>query len=75
MHKIYIFLLVLFCGFVSQAQVEQQAQDTIKNKFSIGKVQLKDTQSILSAYTYDQLLTGTFIPIRLMGSLSIILLF
>ena len=53
MHKIYIFLLVLFCGFVSQAQVEQQAQDTIKNKFSIGKVQLKDTQSILSAYTYD----------------------
>ncbi|RKS95209.1 protein involved in gliding motility SprA [Flavobacterium limicola] len=53
MHKIYIFLLVLFCGFVSQAQVGQQAQDTIKNKYSIGKVQLKDSQSILSAYTYD----------------------
>ena len=53
MHKIYIFLLVLFCGIASQAQVEHQAQDTIKNKFSIGKVQLKDTQSILSAYTYD----------------------
>ena len=53
MLKIYIFLLILFCGFASQAQVKQQAQDTIKNKFSVGKVQLKDTKSILSAYTYD----------------------
>jgi cell surface protein SprA len=53
MHKICIFLLVLFCGFVSQAQVKEAAQDTVKTGFSIGKVQLKDPQSILSAYTYD----------------------
>ena len=53
MHKICIFLLVLFCGFVSQAQVKQEAQDTVKTGFSIGKLQLKNPQSILSAYTYD----------------------
>ncbi|TDE05245.1 cell surface protein SprA [Flavobacterium sandaracinum] len=53
MHKICIFLLVLFCGFVSQAQVEQKAQDTVKTGFSLGKLQLKNPQSILSAYTYD----------------------
>jgi len=53
MHKIYIFLLVLFCGFVSQAQVKPTVQDTVKTGFSVGKVQLKDPASILSAYTYD----------------------
>jgi cell surface protein SprA len=53
MHKICIFLLVIFCGFVSQAQVAPVAQDTIKTGFSTGKVQLKDPQSVLSAYTYD----------------------
>ena len=53
MHKICIFLLVLFCGFVSQAQVEQVVQDTTKNGFSKGKIQLKNPKSIISAYTYD----------------------
>lgn len=53
MRKICIFLLVSFCGFVSRAQVNQQAQDTIKTGFSVGKIQIKDPQSILSAYTYD----------------------
>ncbi|MBC7748701.1 MAG: cell surface protein SprA, partial [Methylotenera sp.] len=53
MHKIFIFLLVLFCGFVSQAQVARVAQDTVKTGFSLGKLQLKNPQSILSAYTYD----------------------
>ncbi|MFV8345080.1 cell surface protein SprA [Flavobacterium sp. ZB4P13] len=53
MHKICIFLLVLFCGFASQAQVNQAAQDTVKTGFSTGKVQLKNPKSILSAYTYD----------------------
>ncbi|MFV8371000.1 cell surface protein SprA [Flavobacterium sp. LB2P74] len=53
MHKICTFLLVLFCGFASQAQVNQAAQDTVKTGFSIGKVQLKNPKSILSAYTYD----------------------
>ncbi|TDD78592.1 T9SS outer membrane translocon Sov/SprA [Flavobacterium caseinilyticum] len=53
MHKICIFLLVIFCGYVSQAQVTPATQDTSKTGFSKGKVQLKDPQSILSAYTYD----------------------
>ncbi|RDI52174.1 T9SS outer membrane translocon Sov/SprA [Flavobacterium glaciei] len=53
MHKICIFLLVLLCGFASQAQVNQAAQDTVKTGFSIGKVQMKNPKSILSAYTYD----------------------
>ncbi|RTZ00338.1 cell surface protein SprA [Flavobacterium sp. RSP49] len=53
MHKICIFSLVLFCGFMSNAQVTQAVQDTVKTGFSIGKVQLKNPQSILSAYTYD----------------------
>ncbi|CAM2808412.1 T9SS outer membrane translocon Sov/SprA [Flavobacterium frigoris] len=53
MHKICTFLIVLFCGSVSLAQVKEQAQDTTKTGFSLGKVQIKDPQSILSAYTYD----------------------
>ena len=69
MHKICTFLLVLFCGFASQAQVNQAAQDTVKTGFSIGKVQMKNPKSILSAYT------GIFTPILLMDSLSIILLY
>ena len=53
MHKICLFLLVLFCGFVSKAQVKEEAQDTVNKGFSLGKVQIKNPQSILSAYTYD----------------------
>ena len=53
MHKIYIFLLVLFCGVASQAQVQQIAQDTIKKGYDVGEVQIKNPQSILSGYTYD----------------------
>jgi cell surface protein SprA len=53
MHKICIFLLVLFYGFVSQAQVNPVAQDPVKKGFSLGKVQLKDPKSVLSAYIYD----------------------
>lgn len=53
MNKICILLLILFCGFVSQAQVNEKAQDTVKSGFSVGKVQIKNPQSILSAYTYD----------------------
>ncbi|WP_369752598.1 cell surface protein SprA [Flavobacterium sp. WC2409] len=53
MQKICLFLLVLFCGFASRAQVKEEAQDTINKGFSLGKVQIKNPQSILSAYTYD----------------------
>ncbi len=53
MNKICILLLILFCGFVSQAQVKPAVKDTVKTGFSVGKVQMKNPQSILSAYTYD----------------------
>ena len=53
MHKICTFLLVFFCGFVSQAQVTPAVQDTVKTGFYVGKIKIKDPQSILSAYTYD----------------------
>ncbi|PKB16186.1 cell surface protein SprA [Flavobacterium sp. 5] len=60
MHKIYIFLLVFFCGFVSQAQVQEAVQDTIKKGYDVGEVQLANPQSILSAYTYDPV-TDTYV--------------
>ena len=46
-------MLVLFCGFISQAQVKQVVTDTTKTGFSTGKIKIKDPKSILSAYTYD----------------------
>ncbi|AWG20348.1 cell surface protein SprA [Flavobacterium faecale] len=49
----FTFLLVLFCGFVSMAQVNVEPQDTIKKGYSLGRVKMKEPQSILSAYTYD----------------------
>lgn len=60
MHKIYVFLLVLFCGFVSRAQVQQVVQDTVKKGYDVGEVQIKNPQSILSAYTYDPV-TDTYV--------------
>jgi cell surface protein SprA len=53
MRKICIFLLVLFCGNVLRAQVNKPIQDTTKTQFSVGKVELEDPPSILSAYKYD----------------------
>ncbi|WP_316634176.1 cell surface protein SprA [uncultured Flavobacterium sp.] len=53
MRKICIFLLVLFCGNVLRAQVNQAIQDTTKTQFSVGKVELENPPSILSAYKYD----------------------
>jgi cell surface protein SprA len=60
MHKIHIFLLVFLCGFVSQAQVQNTVQDTIKKGYDVGEVQMANPQSILSAYTYDPV-TDTYI--------------
>ncbi len=53
MYKICAFLIILFCGFVSQAQVNPPTQDTIKTGFSTGKIDIKDPQSIVKAYSYD----------------------
>ncbi|MEP6931039.1 MAG: hypothetical protein ABI850_13535, partial [Flavobacterium sp.] len=53
MRKICIFLLVLFCGNVLRAQVNPAVQDTTKTQFSVGKLELENPPSILSAYKYD----------------------
>jgi len=60
MHKIYFFLLVLFCGFVSQAQDQGVVQDTVKKGYDVGEVQLANPQSVLSGYTYDPV-TDTYV--------------
>lgn len=65
-HKICAFLIVLFCGFVSQAQVNQVIQDTAKTGFSTGKIQIKDPQSIVKAYSYDPV-TGMYILTKTIG--------
>ncbi|MCF8322017.1 MAG: cell surface protein SprA [Flavobacterium sp.] len=49
----YQFLIILFFGFVAQAQVEEVEQDTTKTGFSVGKIKIEDPKDILSKYTYD----------------------
>ena len=53
MRKILLFLLVLFCGNALHAQVNPTIQDTTKTGFSVGKLELENPPSILSAYRYD----------------------
>lgn len=53
MRKILLFLLVLFCGNALRAQVNPTIQDTVKTGFSVGKLELENPPSILSAYRYD----------------------
>lgn len=53
MRKICILLLFLLCGNFLRAQVNQSTQDTTKTQFSVGKVELQNPPSILSAYKYD----------------------
>ncbi|WP_348797643.1 cell surface protein SprA [Flavobacterium adhaerens] len=60
MHKIYVFLLVLLCGFVSRAQDQGVVQDTVKKGYDVGKLQLANPKSISSAYTYDPV-TDTYV--------------
>jgi len=53
MRKICIFLLFLLCGNFLRAQVNPTVQDTTKTQFSVGRIDLQDPPSILSAYRYD----------------------
>lgn len=53
MRKILLFLLVLFCGNAMRGQVNQTTQDTVKTGFSVGKMEIENPPSILSAYKYD----------------------
>jgi hypothetical protein len=63
MRKICIFLLVLFCGFVSKAQVKEKSG---YNKQVFWKIQIKDPKSILLLIRMIPLQIGIFIPIQLM---------
>lgn len=53
MRKICIFLLFLTCGNVLHAQVNPAVKDTTKTQFSVGKLELQDPPSVISAYKYD----------------------
>ncbi|PXY39433.1 cell surface protein SprA [Flavobacterium cheongpyeongense] len=53
MRKILLFLLVLMCGNALHAQVNPTIQDTTKTGFSVGKLELENPSSVLSAYKYD----------------------
>ena len=66
MYKICAFLIILFCGFVSQAQVNPATQDTVKTGFSTGKIEIKDPKSIVKAYSYDPV-TGMYILSKTIG--------
>lgn len=65
-YKICAFLIILFCGFVSQAQVNPATQDTITPGFSTGKIDIKDPQSVVKAYSYDPV-TGMYILSKTVG--------
>jgi hypothetical protein len=65
-YKICAFLIILFCGFVSQAQVKPATQDTIKTGFSTGKIDIKDPQSIVKAYSYDPV-SGMYLLSKTVG--------
>jgi cell surface protein SprA len=58
--RLFAFLFVVFCNFVAQAQVAPVAQDTTNTGSSTGKIQVKDPQSILKAYTFDPV-TGMYV--------------
>ena len=49
--KISSFLLIFFFGLDSFAQVQPAVQDTIG--YNTGKIDIKDPNSIVNAYTYD----------------------
>mgnify|MGYP002628751198 CR=1 FL=1 len=65
-YKIYTFLFVLFCSFVSQGQVKTEATDSTQTGFSTGKIQINDPKSILSQYTFDSI-TGRYIYTTTIG--------
>ena len=65
-YKICTFLIILFCGFVAQAQVNPVVQDTATTGFSTGKIEIKDPQSIVKAYSYDPV-TGMYVLSKTIG--------
>ncbi|PXY39575.1 cell surface protein SprA [Flavobacterium cheongpyeongense] len=53
MQKKIFFIFMFLYAFVSRAQINQVAQDTVKSGYDIGKIQIANPKSILSSYTYD----------------------
>jgi hypothetical protein len=66
MYKLCTFLVLLFCGSVALAQVNEQKQDTTKLVF-IGKVQIKNLKVFCQLIHMTRLPTDIFILIQLMG--------
>ncbi|WP_417942138.1 cell surface protein SprA [Flavobacterium sp. RS13.1] len=57
MIKKLFFFPVFFCALMSNAQT---VQDTIKTGFDVGKIEIENPKSILSAYTYNSF-TNTYV--------------
>jgi cell surface protein SprA len=55
MYRKYTSFLMFFSILVS-AQVKPISQDTIQNKYDLGKIKIPTPKSILSAYEYDPIL-------------------
>ena len=70
MRKICIFLLFLSCCNVLRAQVNPAVKDTTKTQFSVGKIELQDPPSVISAYKYDPI-TDRYIYTNLVDGFSI----
>ena len=64
--KICTLLLVMFGGFVSQAQETPVAQDSTNTGFSTGKIQIKDPQSVVKSYAFDPV-TGMYVYTKTIG--------
>jgi cell surface protein SprA len=69
MRKILFFLLVLFCSGAVRGQVNQTVQDTVKG-YSVGKMEIENPPSILSAYQYDPI-TDRYIYTKSVDGFSI----
>ncbi len=56
MQKVLTYLLTVFCGIASYAQEQSSVSDTIPKGNTVGKIEIPNPKSILSAYVYDPVL-------------------
>ncbi|NAS32109.1 cell surface protein SprA [Flavobacteriaceae bacterium R38] len=54
--KVFCFVILFFFSFASNAQQEEEKQDSTKTGVSLGKITLKNPISIISKYRYDPVL-------------------
>ncbi|WP_163409827.1 T9SS outer membrane translocon Sov/SprA [Flavobacterium ajazii] len=67
MIKKLFFFPVFFCALTANAQV---TQDTIKSGFDVGKIEIENPKSIVSAYTYNSF-TNTYVYTNSVDGFSI----